>query len=89
LARVAREVQAGTIWINDWAVIHDELEEGGFKRSGRGRLRGLAALEDLSRASFGRHRPVGSAMLNDTSVPDWTHPQVPARRAVAPPAALW
>lgn len=46
--RVAQEVQAGTIWINDWAVIHDEFEEGGFKQSGRGRLRGQAALEDFT-----------------------------------------
>src|SRR5215467_10336473 len=28
---VAREVDAGTIWINDWAVVHDEFKEGGFK----------------------------------------------------------
>ena len=40
--RVARVLEAGTIWINDWANIHDEFEEGGFKQSGRGRLRGHA-----------------------------------------------
>jgi betaine-aldehyde dehydrogenase len=45
--RVAREIDAGTIWINDWAVVHDEFEEGGFKQSGLGRLNGLAALEDF------------------------------------------
>jgi betaine-aldehyde dehydrogenase len=38
--RVAREVDAGTIWINDWAVVADEFEEGGFKESGNGRLNG-------------------------------------------------
>ncbi|CAB3753571.1 aldehyde dehydrogenase family protein [Paraburkholderia humisilvae] len=45
--RVARDIQAGTIWINDWVVMRDEFEEGGYKQSGRGRLRGLASLEDF------------------------------------------
>jgi betaine-aldehyde dehydrogenase len=46
--RVAREIQAGTVWINDWASMGDAFEEGGYKQSGRGRLRGLAALEDFT-----------------------------------------
>lgn len=33
------------IWINDWAIVWDEFEEGGFKRSGNGRLSGLTAKE--------------------------------------------
>jgi len=33
--------------INDWVVMRDEFEEGGYKQSGRGRLRGLAQLEDF------------------------------------------
>ena len=45
--RIAREIQAGTVWINDWVVMRDEFEEGGYKQSGRGRLRGLAQLEDF------------------------------------------
>ena len=45
--RVARALEAGTVWINDWASIHDEFEEGGFKQSGRGRLRGRAGLDDF------------------------------------------
>jgi acyl-CoA reductase-like NAD-dependent aldehyde dehydrogenase len=45
--RIARELQAGTVWINDWLVVRDEFEEGGYKQSGRGRLRGLASLEDF------------------------------------------
>jgi betaine-aldehyde dehydrogenase len=45
--RVARVLQAGTVWINDWASIHDGFEEGGFKQSGRGRLRGQAGLDDF------------------------------------------
>ncbi|CAD5251823.1 Aldehyde dehydrogenase A [Bosea sp. 62] len=45
--RLARALQVGTVWINDWAAIHDEFEEGGFKQSGLGRLNGLASLHDF------------------------------------------
>lgn len=45
--RVARELEAGTVWVNDWAVVYDEFEEGGFKQSGQGRLNGVAALDDF------------------------------------------
>jgi betaine-aldehyde dehydrogenase len=45
--RVARELQAGTVWINNWAQVNDEFEEGGFKLSGIGRLNGLAAMHDF------------------------------------------
>jgi betaine-aldehyde dehydrogenase len=45
--RVAREIDAGTIWINDWAIVWDEFEEGGFKRSGNGRLNGLTAIDEF------------------------------------------
>ena len=45
--RIARKLQAGTIWINDWAVVWDEFEEGGFKQSGVGRLNGVSAIDDF------------------------------------------
>lgn len=45
--RVARQIQAGTIWINDWAKIYDEFEEGGYRQSGLGRLNGVAAIDDF------------------------------------------
>lgn len=45
--RIARDIDAGTIWINDWAVIYDEFEEGGFKQSGLGRMNGVAAMDDF------------------------------------------
>lgn len=32
-----RSIQAGTVWINDWMVLRDEFEEGGYKQSGQGR----------------------------------------------------
>ncbi|UOD32239.1 aldehyde dehydrogenase family protein [Massilia violaceinigra] len=45
--RVARRLEAGTVWINDWAVVYDECEEGGYKQSGLGRLNGMAAMDDF------------------------------------------
>jgi betaine-aldehyde dehydrogenase len=43
--RLASSLQVGTVWINDWVLMHDECEEGGAKQSGLGRLNGLAALD--------------------------------------------
>lgn len=45
--RVAEGLDAGSVWVNDWARVFDGTEEGGFKQSGLGRLNGLAALEDF------------------------------------------
>ena len=45
--RVARELQAGTVWINNWAKVNDEFEEGGYKFSGIGRLNGLSAMQEF------------------------------------------
>jgi acyl-CoA reductase-like NAD-dependent aldehyde dehydrogenase len=45
--RVARRLLAGTVWTNSWVVIADQFEEGGFKQSGLGRLRGPRALEEF------------------------------------------
>jgi betaine-aldehyde dehydrogenase len=35
--RVGRELEAGTVWFNTWAIVVDQFEEGGFKQSGIGR----------------------------------------------------
>jgi betaine-aldehyde dehydrogenase len=45
--RVARELETGTVWINNWAKVNDEFEEGGYKLSGNGRLNGLAAMQEF------------------------------------------
>ncbi|WP_211096804.1 aldehyde dehydrogenase family protein [Arthrobacter echini] len=45
--RVAEAIDAGTIWINDRAALYDQFEEGGFKASGTGRMRGSAVLDDF------------------------------------------
>jgi betaine-aldehyde dehydrogenase len=61
--RVARELDAGTVWINDWAVVWDEFEEGGFKRSGNGRLNGLTAINDFLEY---KHIAFNSGTIADT-----------------------
>lgn len=45
--RVAQALEAGSVWINDWAQVFDGTEEGGFKQSGLGRLNGLASFDDF------------------------------------------
>lgn len=45
--RVAEAIEAGTVWINAWAQILDQFEEGGFKKSGIGRLNGLGGLAEF------------------------------------------
>jgi betaine-aldehyde dehydrogenase len=45
--RVGRQLKAGTVWTNTWAVVVDQFEEGGFKQSGVGRLNGLRGLEEF------------------------------------------
>jgi acyl-CoA reductase-like NAD-dependent aldehyde dehydrogenase len=45
--RVAHELESGTVWVNDWGSLYDQFEEGGFKQSGQGRMRGLAVMEDF------------------------------------------
>lgn len=45
--RVAASIDAGTVWLNNWAVVHDEFEEGGLKQSGIGRLNGSGSIDDF------------------------------------------
>jgi acyl-CoA reductase-like NAD-dependent aldehyde dehydrogenase len=45
--RVAQALEAGSVFVNDWAKVYDSTEEGGFKLSGLGRLNGPAALDDF------------------------------------------
>lgn len=45
--RMADQIDAGTVWVNGWAAVFDQFEEGGFKQSGLGRLNGNRALEEF------------------------------------------
>jgi betaine-aldehyde dehydrogenase len=44
---VSRQINAGTVWTNTWFAINNGLEEGGYKQSGSGRLRGARGLADF------------------------------------------
>ncbi len=46
--RVGRAIRAGTIWINTYHHFYDEVEVGGFKRSGIGRQQGLEGLYEFT-----------------------------------------
>ena len=46
--RVARLLEAGIVAINNWAAQEVEMEDGGYKASGLGRLGGLACLDDFT-----------------------------------------
>jgi acyl-CoA reductase-like NAD-dependent aldehyde dehydrogenase len=45
--RVGRQLRAGTVWTNTWALVADQFEEGGFGQSGLGRLNGPRGLEEF------------------------------------------
>lgn len=47
VVRVARRLDVGLVSINSWANLSIEMEEGGRKLSGLGRLGGLASLDDF------------------------------------------
>ncbi|HEX4093207.1 MAG TPA: aldehyde dehydrogenase family protein [Trebonia sp.] len=46
--RIARRLEAGLVSINSWANLAVEMEEGGWKASGLGRLGGVASLDDFT-----------------------------------------
>lgn len=44
--RVARRIAAGTVWVNNYGLVHPEMPVGGFKQSGFGRELGVEGLEE-------------------------------------------
>ena len=46
-ARIVRRIKAGTVWTNGWGILSDSVEEGGFKSSGIGRMRGARAMQEF------------------------------------------
>jgi betaine-aldehyde dehydrogenase len=46
--RIAPGVEAGLVWINEWAALSEDTEEGGSKHSGLGRLNGATAIDDFT-----------------------------------------
>ncbi|HLK11400.1 MAG TPA: aldehyde dehydrogenase family protein [Candidatus Binatia bacterium] len=47
--RVAKRLQAGTVWVNTWHMIEANSPFGGYKLSGYGRENGVAMVEHLTR----------------------------------------
>jgi acyl-CoA reductase-like NAD-dependent aldehyde dehydrogenase len=43
--RVARAIQAGTVWVNSWLTLNAQAPFGGYKASGLGREGGREALD--------------------------------------------
>lgn len=41
------QIEAGTVWTNAWAQVLDQFEEGGYKKSGIGRLNGPGSLAEF------------------------------------------
>ncbi|WP_443111880.1 aldehyde dehydrogenase family protein [Alicyclobacillus sp. ALC3] len=46
--RIARELRAGTVWINDWHMLRADAPFGGYKQSGFGRELGRHALDEYT-----------------------------------------
>ena len=44
---VALALESGSVWVNDRAKLHGQFQEGGFKASGVGRMRGFAVIDDF------------------------------------------
>ena len=42
---VAKQLRAGTIWINEWHILNDKAPFGGYKQSGVGRELGIEGLK--------------------------------------------
>src|SRR5207247_10627646 len=47
--RLAKRLQAGTVWINTWHMIEANSPFGGYKPSGYGRENGIAMVEHLTK----------------------------------------
>ncbi len=45
--RLSRRIEAGTVWINMHGALHPEVETGGYKESGVGRLHGVDAMNEF------------------------------------------
>jgi betaine-aldehyde dehydrogenase len=57
--RAALALESGSVWVNDRAKLHDQFEEGGFKSSGVGRMRG-AVIDDFIEYKHIRFAPGGT-----------------------------
>ncbi len=50
--RIARAIKAGTVWVNTYNRFYPEVEVGGYKQSGIGRMAGLDGLLEFTQTKF-------------------------------------
>jgi len=70
--RVARQLRAGTVWINEWHLISEKAPFGGYKQSGVGREFGIEGLKEYTEAKHIHIDELGSREKKpwyDTVVP--------------------
>ncbi|KAI1126929.1 aldehyde dehydrogenase [Nemania abortiva] len=60
--RVASRLHAGTVWINSYALVHQQMPFGGYKQSGNGRELGSYALDNYTQVKTVRQY-LGDAMF--------------------------
>jgi aldehyde dehydrogenase (NAD+) len=66
--RLARRLQAGSVWINDWHMLRTDVPFGGYKHSGQGREMGIAGLE-----SFLETKAISTAFQRDPAKKTMTY----------------
>jgi acyl-CoA reductase-like NAD-dependent aldehyde dehydrogenase len=70
--KIARQLRAGTVWINEWHLISEKAPFGGYKQSGIGREFGLEGLKEYTEAKHLHIDELGSREKKpwyDTVVP--------------------
>ena len=60
--RVSNALKAGTVWVNNYNMLHHQLPFGGYKESGIGRELGAAALDNYTQTKTVNIR-LGGAMF--------------------------
>ncbi|MCI2285882.1 aldehyde dehydrogenase family protein [Colwellia sp. MSW7] len=58
--KIAKQLQAGSIWINDWHMLRSDAPFGGYKNSGIGREFGIAGLQ-----AFMQTKTIGVSLERD------------------------
>lgn len=48
-ARVPALIESGTVWVNQYGILHNSVPFGGFKMSGVGRELGMAGVMEYTR----------------------------------------
>jgi betaine-aldehyde dehydrogenase len=49
---IARKIESGTVWVNDWHMVNHLYPFGGYKQSGLGRELGPGALDEYTETKF-------------------------------------